>query len=152
MSRRRSRKRSMDERNRDTKRHQEATKRRGKKRRRKRKRKKNETNGKRQEEEQKEHFLVPIISRLSQKSRKILSMGTDESEFSAFPHESAGVARKWIINDETWLMSSVFRWMTKKKLCNQKEQGLNQNESNPAPQWLCFSVCCLRNKPYQDNW
>ena len=87
----------MDGSNRDTKPHQEATKRRGKKRRRKRKRKKNETNGKRQEEEQKEHFLVPIISRLSQKSRKILSMDTDESEFSAFPHESAGVARKLII-------------------------------------------------------
>ena len=103
MSRRRSRKRSMDERNRDTKRHQEATKRRGKKRRRKRKRKKNETNGKRQEEEQKEHFLVPIISRLSQKSRKILSMDTDESEFSAFPHESAGVARKLIIKKKLWL-------------------------------------------------
>ena len=26
-----------------------------------------------------------------------LSMDTDESEFSAFPHESAGVARKLII-------------------------------------------------------
>ena len=26
----------------------------------------------------------------------------------------------------------------KKKLCNQKEQELNRNESKPKPEWLCF--------------
>ena len=53
--------------------------------------------GKEAEDEEKAKKERQGISRLSQKSRKILSTATDESEFSAFPHESTGVARKLII-------------------------------------------------------
>ena len=67
--------------------HQKGTKRKGKKRRRKKKRKQEQNKPKEAKTRAKEHFIVSIMSRLSQMRQKCLSMDTDESEFSAFPHD-----------------------------------------------------------------
>ena len=76
------------------KQHQKGTKRKGKKRRRKKKRKQEQNKPKEAKTRAKRAFYCFNHVSIESNEPKFLSMDTDESEFSAFPQDPAGVAKK----------------------------------------------------------